>query len=173
MVSNCEQAAVFRVTDRIAAGPNTVALRHDAVGGGIFDNTHARVTEIGRTYQEDALVGRVQSTIFFIAEGAGLDNNDQPPMALWQKVGSNGPVELVQGVEDLQVLYGLDTTPNDGLPNANSYVTAADLDPDDDVVSVRVSVTVNSVDTVTEDGEMLRRTFSKTILLRNANPEAA
>ncbi|MEQ8857691.1 MAG: PilW family protein [Pseudomonadales bacterium] len=174
MVSNCEQAAVFRVTGMPGGGGNTVFLQHAVAGGGLFSNQLANISSIGRTYQEDTLVGRVQGTFFFIAEGAGLDNQGNPPLALWQKVGRNAPVELVQGVEDLQVLYGIDTTLNDGIPNANEYVIADDLDIDDaNVVSLRIMVTVNSVDAVTEDGQVLRRTFSKTILLRNADPEAA
>jgi len=181
MVANCEQAAVFRVTGTPAFGVDTVELQHAAPGGGLFVNTGVSLSNIGRTYQEDALVGRVQSTFFFIAEGEGLSNildgggNPTAPLALYQKVGTNQPVELVQGIENLQVLYGIDTT-DDDLANANEYVTADDLDlfPDPavtNVVALRVSVTANSVDAVTEDGNPLRRTFTKTILLRNANPE--
>lgn len=181
MVANCEQAAVFRVTGTPAFGADMVELQRAAPGGGLFVNTGIALSNIGRTYQEDALVGRVESTFFFIAEGTGLSNipdaggNPTAPLALWQKVGPNAPVELVQGIENLQVLYGIDTT-DDDLPNANEYVTANDLDlfPDPqvtNVVSLRVSVTANSVDAVTEDGNPLRRTFTKTILLRNANPE--
>jgi type IV pilus assembly protein PilW len=180
MVANCEQGAVFQVTGTPASGAGRVRLEHAALGGNIFANAITGVSAIGRTYQEDTLVGRVESQFFFIAEGAGRSNirdgdgNLLRPRALWQKVGSNAPRELVQGVEDLQVLYGIDTTLTDELANANEYVTADQLDLNDaNVVSLRVSVTVNSVDAVTEDGEVLRRTFSKTILLRNANPEAA
>jgi len=181
MVANCEQASVFRVTGTVAAPGNSVELQDD-VGAGLYDNAPpASHSQIGRTYQEDAQVGRVESTFFFIAEGTGLSNildgdgDPTPPLALWQKVGPNLPVELVQGIEDLQILYGIDTT-DDDLANANEYVTADDLDlfPDPavtNVVSLRVSVTANSVDAVTEDGDPLRRTFTKTILLRNANPE--
>jgi len=179
MVANCEQAAVFRVTGMPAAGAGMVELDRAVVGGGLFDNQTAVISEIGRTYQEDALVGRVSSTFFFIAEGSGTTNipdvNGDPsaPLALWQKVGPNPPVELVQGVEDLQVLYGIDTT-DDGVSNANEYVTAnqLDLDPPEqtNVVSLRIAVTANSVDAVTEDGDVLRRTFNKTVVLRNANP---
>lgn len=173
MVANCEQAAVFRVTATPAAGANSVELQHATGGGGRFENATVNLSSIGRTYQEDAVVGRIESAFFFIAEGAGQDRDGNAPSALWQKVGSAAPRELVQGVEDLQVLYGVDTTLTDGVANANEYVLAGDLDPNDaNVVSLRVSVTVNSVDAVSDDGNVLRRTFSKTILLRNANPEA-
>lgn len=183
MVANCEQAVVFRVTGRTESGAQAT-LEHAIAGGTVFDNTTAQVTSIGRTYSEDSQVGRIESTYFFIAEGTGLSNaldgdgDPVPALALWQKAGTGAPQELVQGVEDLQVLYGVDTS-NDELPNASEYVTANQLNLVDpgaprhvsDVVSLRVTITVNSVDEVTADGEMLRRTFSKTIRLRNANPE--
>jgi hypothetical protein len=130
---------------------------------------------IGRSYGPDTVIGVLESTYFFVADGAGQDNLGAAPLALWQKVGDDAPVEIVQGVENLQVLYGIDTTLADGIPNANRYVTFNNLpDPDDpsSVVALRVSVTVNSVDQVTDDADLLRRTVSKTILLRNANPEA-
>jgi type IV pilus assembly protein PilW len=184
MVANCEQGAVFRVTGVNVAGGEATLLHATSAAGDIYENADIidsptgtvpfTLSFLGRSYGEDATVARVQTTYFFIAPGAGRDNAGNPPMALWQKVGPNPPVELVQGVEDLEILYGLDTTLNDGIPNANQYVTFDNLpDPTDpsDVVSLRVSVTVNSVDAVTDDGDALRRTFSKTVLLRNSNPE--
>lgn len=187
MVANCEQGAVFKVTGvNMAAGEAT--LLHATSGGGQpFENATNvdsptgmvpfTLSFLGRSYGQDAVVGALESTYFFVSPGAGLDNQGNPAMALWQKVGSAAPVELVQGVEDLQVLYGIDTTLADGISNANQYVTfdgvpvPAPGDPSQ-VVSLRVSVTVNSVDAVTDDGNLLRRTFSKTVLLRNSNPEA-
>ncbi len=188
MVANCEQGAVFRVTGIQPVSANEVRLLHATTGGGgIYENADMidsptgsipfTLSFLGRSYGEDAVVGRVETTIFFIAEGAGLDNQGNPPLALWQKVGSAAPVELVQGVEDLEVLYGVDTTLNDDVSNANQYVEFDDVPPPaapgdpSPVVSLRVSVTVNSVDAVA-DGAVLRRTFSKTLLLRNSNPEA-
>ncbi len=189
MVADCEQGAVFRMTGMAVAG-DEATLSIDTLTSTRATSSNAflnapnvpspvgsvpfTLSFLGRSYGEEAVVGALESTYFFIAEGAGLDNAGNPVLALWQKVGSQAPVELIQGVEDLQVLYGLDTTLNDAVPNANQYVTFDNLpDPNDPsgIVSLRVSVTVNSVDAVTEGGDALRRTFSKTILLRNANPE--
>ncbi|MFU8817085.1 MAG: PilW family protein [Pseudomonadales bacterium] len=183
MVADCEQGAVFRVTAMTVNG-NEATLRYDTFGGGLYDNgaiiesptgsVPFTLSYLGRSYGPDTTVAALQSTYFFVAPGAGVDNQLNPVPSLWQKLGSAAPVELVQGVEDLQVLYGIDTTLNDRVANANQYVTFNNLpnpnDPDN-VVSVRVSLTVNSIDAVTDDGQVLRRTFSKTILLRNADPE--
>ena len=118
-------------------------------------------------------VSAVESTFFFIAPSTRQDSQGSTPLALWRKVGRAGPVELIQGVDDLQVLYGIDTTLTDGISNPNQYVSFDTVPADvGQIVAVRASISVNSVDPVTDDGSRLQRTFSKTILVRNANPEA-
>lgn len=83
------------------------------------------------------------------------------------------PVELVQGIEDLEVQLGLDNNLTDGVASATRYVATGALTSDQSarIVSVRVSVIANSIDPV-NDGAQLRRSFTRTIQLRNANPEA-
>ena len=99
------------------------------------------------------------------------NNANEFPSALWQKTGPNAPVELIQGVEDLQILYGVDTTLNDDVANPNQYMSFDAVPDPKQVVSIRVTLAVNSIDRVTEDYNELNRTFSTTIFLRNANPE--
>ena len=181
LVANCEQAALFRVTGMNVAGNQATLLHATSAAGTLYENASQiesptgpipfTLSFLGRSYGEDANVGALETTYFFIAPGLGEDNQGNPPSALWQKVGSAAPVELVQGVEDLEVLFGVDTTLNDGVVNANQYVEYDDVPDPNQVVSLRVSVTVNSVDAVAA-GNLLTRTFSKTLLLRNANPEA-
>jgi len=180
MVSDCEQGAIFRVTGVNVVG-NEATLLH-ATGAGFFDNAAAvnsptglipfTLSFLGRSYGPEATVSAVESTFFFIAPSTRQDNQGNTPLALWQKVGRGGAVELIQGVDDLDVLYGIDTTLADGISNPNQYVSF-DAVPADvgQIVAIRASVSVNSVDAVTDDGNRLQRTFSKTILVRNANPE--
>jgi len=180
MIANCEQAAVVRVTGVNPSGDEATLQLAIGTGEPLFQNAPSVLSPIGmvpftlsllgRSYGEDALVGTIDSSFFFIAPGLGEDNAGQPPLALWQKSGTDAPVELVQGVEDLQVLFGIDTTTNDGIANANRYVTAANVPDPSQIVSARVSITANSVDAV-DNGNLMRRTFSKTFQLRNANPE--
>jgi type IV pilus assembly protein PilW len=185
VLSNCEQGAMFRVTGLNALGNEAEILHRPAPVGGCAGSPYTAagnaqcvigldgfvpytLSMLNRSYGADGMVGALENTTFFIAPGA--NGND----ALWQDV--NGTVnELVAGVEDLTVLFGIDDDPGDDVVRAAQYVDFADLpDPNDlsNVVSLRVSVTVNSVDPVTDDGELLRRTFGKTIQLRNSNPEA-
>jgi type IV pilus assembly protein PilW len=180
LLANCEQAAVFRVTGMNVAGDEATLFHATSAAGNLYENSDQissptglipfTLSYLGRSYGEDANVGALETTYFFIAPSLGEDNQGNPPSALWQKVGSARPVELVQGVEDLEVLFGVDTTLTDGISNANQYVDFDDVPDANQVVSLRVSLVVNSVDTV-DAGNRLSRTFSKTVLLRNANPE--
>ena len=180
MVSDCEQGAVFRVTGAAVAG-NNVTLTHAAGGAGLYENSATvdlptaagvprTLSVLGRSYGVEGQVGEIETSIFYIAPSASVDNQGNTPLALWRKLGINAPVELIAGIEDLQVLYGIDTTLNDNIPNANQYVEADAIPDPTQVVSLRVTLAVNSVDAVTDDAAQLRRTFSKTILLRNAQP---
>jgi len=180
MVADCEQGAVFRVTGLNIAG-NTATVLH-AAGAGFFGNAvnvnspvgvvPFTLSFLGRSYGPEAVVGAIQTTYFFVAPSTRADNQGNIPDALWQKVGSAGPVELIQGIDTMDILYGVDTTLADGIPNPNQYVTADAVPDPSQIVAIRVTIGVNSVDAVTEDGNRLTRTFSKTILVRNANPEA-
>jgi type IV pilus assembly protein PilW len=184
MVADCEQSAVFRITNMVVAGNQATLFNDPNIGGtSAFFQNAALVTPpagpqvnftksfLGRSYGPDSIVGEVESTFFFIADSTRANNAGEMPSSLWQKTGPDAPVELIQGVEDMQILYGVDTTLNDGIPNPNRYVTADAVPDPAQVVAINVSLTVNSIDRVTEDRNTLSRTFSKTILIRNANPE--
>ncbi len=89
--------------------------------------------------------------------------------------GTTEAQELVEGVEDMQVLYGEDTTqltvpecPDDRC-SANVYRTADAVTDWNRVVAVRVTLTMRSPETnVGTDGDgRLHKTFTTTIAVRN------
>ena len=177
VVSNCEQGALFKVTGVAVAGDETTLQRATAATGLPFDNSPTITTAtgdvvpetlsvLGRSYGVDATVARMQSDFYFVAESADDNRSGDTVFALWVKAGANAPVELVQGVEDMQVLYGVDTTDDDTL-NINQYQAIQDVVDVTEIVAVRVTLVINSVDEVAEIGDELRRTFSKTIFVRN------
>ncbi|MGE0625787.1 MAG: PilW family protein [Pseudomonadales bacterium] len=184
MVADCEQASVFRVTGvNIAANEATLQQANGVGGPNAFFQNAVNMTPptgpqvprrnsfLNRPYGPEAVVGAIESTFFFIADSTRQNESGDTPLALWQKVGPGAPVELIQGVQDMQVLFGIDTTLNDDIPNPNQYVTANLIPDPTQVVAIQVSLTVDSIDRVTEDNNLLTRTFTKTILVRNANPE--
>ncbi len=176
VIADCEQAALIRVTG-VTPGVDQVTLAH-ATGAGVFDNganittqagdvVAATLSILGRSYGEAATVGRAETTIFFVAQSADLNNRDQAVNSLWRKQGSAAPVELIQGVNNMQVHYGVDLS-TDGVVNVNQYQTIDAVTDVNDIVSVRVRLDIVSPDVLAESGQQLARTFTKTISVRNA-----
>ncbi len=156
LISDCVSADIFVATSASsAAGTQTIAHATN-------QNT---TNKLSRVYGTDAQLFKLNSSTYFLRTGAG----GQP--ALWRMdnikpSGGTNPVELIEGIEDMQILYGSDTDA-DGAPNY--YVDAGTVPNMGQVVSVKLTLTALTLDsnlTSTGDGR-LRRTFSSTIRLRN------
>lgn len=134
LLADCSSAAVFQVTGTSAAAtPATLSYKPSsgpipALPGSITINTFPTVQHFDQvTYY----VGQVPGTT---------------ATALYRYSMSSGAVEEVVGnVEDMDVLYGVDNTPNDGVFAADTFlhagaaglITSADWSQ---VVSVRVTL---------------------------------
>jgi type IV pilus assembly protein PilW len=69
---------------------------------------------------------------------------------------------VVQGVENMQLLYGEDNT-DDGVVNATRYVTAGNVTDWNNVVSVRIGIVVNSQSAIaTSDDDVTYTLFGQT-----------
>ncbi|MCP4048668.1 MAG: hypothetical protein GY732_22045 [Gammaproteobacteria bacterium] len=76
--------------------------------------------------------------------------------------------ELVEGIENLQILYGEDTD-NDDVPNY--YVDSASITNMAQAISVRLTVVARTLETnLTTDGGRITRNFTSTVTLRNRLP---
>jgi len=134
---------------------------------------------------------KLQGTMFYVGKRGNTATN---PPALFRRVlsqtaGAGTAEELVEGIESLQILYGINAD-NDNKKTVDAYVTAELVGDWSRVISVRISVLVQSI----EDGMMpapqpyvfngvtyndaagngdlpednrLRRVFTSTITLRN------
>ena len=114
-----------------------------------------------------AVLAPVVSETYFVARSRFVNNRGEPGWSLWRK--DDRANEVVSGVDDLQVLYGIDTTPNDAEVAPTRYVTADGIGASV-VRSVWIRVTASSVDTVTEGDQPLEQTISQTVALRNPWP---
>ncbi len=170
LLSNCSSADIFRST---TAG-NTI--------------NHLPLSS---AYGTDAELFVYHAFTYFIRESS----TGAPGLSLWRlddtKTSGNGsnPIELIEGVEDMQILYGVDTdadaTGSNGDGTPNYYVTASDVAATNDwprVISIRISLlvatiddqvssqnivyTYNGVTTISTD-RRIRRVFNTTIALRN------
>jgi type IV pilus assembly protein PilW len=88
--------------------------------------------------------------------------------ALFRSVNGAAAEELVEGIEDLQILYGQDID-NDDVPNY--FVDAATITNMAQAVSVRVSLVARTLETnLAADGGRITRPFTATVTLRNRLP---
>ena len=166
VISDCRQAALFRV-NRIERGDGVATLVR-AAGDGPFDNAAGvSLSAFDTPYGGErdpggAAVFGVVTEIYFVARGTGRNNVGSVPASLWRKTTTDAPVELIQGVEDMQVRLGLD---GNGDGAVDRYAIPGEV-AGQVVRSIDVQLTANSVDGV--DGvEPMRRTFSRVITLRN------
>ena len=192
MIHDCSQAMMFRVSSLTnavldlggGATANVVSIGHFGETD-VFANRFDWLSRLPSGFSPgDSSISHIESNTFFIAPGAGLNSSGDTPLSLWRKRGIEAPVELVEGVENMQILYGFNS---DGDVNStpDRYVTANEVTDWVNVVTVRVTLTVNSIDDVGAttapthgctvqtciDGEafdgLLRRSFTQTFHIRN------
>lgn len=172
-ITDCSDADVFRVTNT-PGDSGTVTLAH---GNG--SNTDNRLS---KPYKEDALVMAFESNTYFVSDSGNDNERGQDILSLYvDRVGAANPVELIRGVEDMQVLYGEDT---DGDGSVDAYVTADAVSDFADVIATRIGLLINSVeaamsqdDTATydildetidpSDDRLMRKVFTITAAVRN------
>ncbi len=178
MISNCSGADMFQVSGYVLDGAGEATVSHALAGapGNVnSDPGCASVTDVclSQTYGNDSSLFSVQAVTYAIQ----ADANGEP--VLTRTEFTNAPEELVEGVEQMQILYGIDTT-NDGFPN--QYVNFDNVADVNAVIAVRVQLLVRSdtgagvegAQTINFDGGVLnfndnrlRQVFTTTVALRN------
>ena len=179
MVSNCRGADIFQVTNKTTStNASKQAVVHNTGAGNSPGNYNPDACKGGnahclsQTYGSDSSMFELQTVTYWIKVGA----SGEP--ALWRS--ENGVnVELIESIEQMQVLYGIDTD-NDRFPN--QYVVSTAVTDMLDVISIRLMLLVrsefafvteepqvynyNGTSTTAED-RRIRQVFSTTIALRN------
>ena len=168
MVSDCAAAAIFQITNFNVSGAGNNVVHN--TGGTSPGNA---TKDLGKTFKNDAAIVRPSTVTYY------LRNNAAVAPALYRKSGTADAEELIENVEGMQILYGIDT---DGDLTANRYVAANAVANMAEVMTVRVSLLLRSDDasladalvpytfngtTVTPTDRRLRRVFTATFGLRN------
>ncbi len=171
IISDCERARSFKIGE--------LALD----GGGILTITDASGTSWVGEHNSTLPFTAADSTLFAARTVAFFvrDNSAGNP-ALYRKIGDKRAEELVEGVENMQVVYGEDS---DGDGVANQYLPADQIGNFADVVSIRLSLMLRTVretggksrgseqlamlstSVTTPADRHYRRVFTTTIQLRN------
>ena len=165
LAHDCVAGSIFQITSDPTAG----TIEH-ATGAG----TPGNATETLGYNFGSGWVNKISTNSFFIS-----NNPDNVP-SLYRKTGNDNAVELIEGIDSMQVRYGVDTS---GNGSADAYQTANQVGNWNNVVSVRISLVMVSVEnnltvdgaqsynlegaTVTPADRRLRRVFTRTVTLRN------
>ncbi len=175
MVADCGGADIMQVT-----GINGNTLQHATTGASPGNVT----LNLTKAYEPPGRVFRMTTRQYFIR----TKTNGVP--ALFRQDNTGAAEELVEGVENLQILYGKDTD-GDRVPNIYLKAGATGLQSATDwysVVNVRIGILVRTLDdkntdldkgTYDVDGDgtaevttpndrFRRRVFQATVQLRNA-----
>jgi len=172
LVSNCQGAAIFKATSVSDVSGQKNIAHADNPGGSAGSNAS---TVLGRSFTGGEVM-RISTRSYYIRENsAGI------PSLYWKR-GSQPAEELVEGIENMQIQYGVDT---DGDKTIDIYHKADEVTNWENVVSVRIDLLVQSVEdgitsqsqtytfngaTVTPTDRRLRQTYSTVIALRNRAP---
>lgn len=163
VVSDCTRAIVFQIS-AIA----TDTLNHDPGICASPDNLNSDLSG----YLPGAQVFPINTISYYVRTANGQ-------ASLYRRIGTNDAQELVEGIENMQILYGEDT---DADGTANYYVIANAVADWARVVSVRVSLLLATIEdnaasqplsytyngvTVTPADRRIRRVFNSTIAVRN------
>jgi len=140
LVTDCASADLFRSTD--TPKPNSLGGVTLSYGKGTYNTTN----RLSRNYGRNAQTMSYESNTYYI----GYDSNDPDPdnpkgrPALYRMDIEGNTQELVDNVQDINVLYGVDTTSDQ---SANEYLTAAQVNAANEwsnVVSVRLDLLMAS-----------------------------
>ena len=138
LVSDCQTASAFQITNLTGVGSPPAGMNEYNVVHSSGGSTPGNSTPLlSRQLNEGDEVMRVSTKVFYVGEGINGPS-------LFMKQGDNDGIELVEGVESMQVLYGEDRSPTpNNIPTV--YVAASDVISFANVVAVRVSILLRSV----------------------------
>lgn len=128
VISDCATAHVFRAS--AGAGQNTNAL--------------GATPSLGKSYAIGSEIMLFRSYTYYIQLGASGEpslfrlNNNYP------RTANSNPEEMIEGVENMQILYGLDEAPIDG--SANRFIATPTAAQWPNIVSVRIVLTMRTLE---------------------------
>jgi len=153
IISNCDFATLFQVSS-VSAGGTGALISHAAASNsntGSFNRAYGDERSIRETR-----IMKFNSNIYYIGENGQQNSDGHTLFSLYQQSlpydsVDNPPVELITGVEDFRVTYGVSDKTTGGV----RFVTAdnAQFDPAR-VNSIRVGILMVSYDQVAEIEDM-------------------
>jgi len=183
VISDCENTDIFVASDVINSTTETT-IKHsrnfEADGTTATQNSSDKLS---KAYRDNAMIMSVQQVSYAIQDTGRVDNAGNAIMSLFKTPRGGTAIEIITGVEDMQLTYGLDTGSNG---TADIYDTADNITAAQwgNVVSVRIALLISTAADVGREkhpytfngtkeyfpaDNRLRREFVTTVNLRNRN----
>lgn len=141
MVSDCQKSVAFQITNINVSG-GTVNIKHDSSlsdpGNAITSWGGNSGTYSDLDFGEGSEMMKVSTKVFYVGKGVNGP-------ALFLKQGDNDGLEIIEGVESMQILYGEDTS-QDNIPNR--FVTADNVSDFGNVVAIKISLLLASTEEI-------------------------
>lgn len=129
LATDCEHSSIFQKTN----SDNTQKLSHTT--GSLPSKYSGNAnSDLGKQFSDKAKVMKILSLTYFIAKRAGS------VPALFRKEGARNAEEILPGIVDMQIQYGVDTDNNQAI---DDYYTADDVQANgwwEDVLIVRITI---------------------------------
>lgn len=167
-------ASIFQITN---ANPTSGSVVHNT-GNAVSPGNATK--NLGHSYGANSEMTILSTSTYYLAPALSGTGS-----ALWRLTDSNAPVEVIDGVQDMQITYGVDS---DADHTSNSYLKADAVNALTNgwanVISVRMTVLLRSPEdnlapnktpytynatTTTPTDLRVRRIFTSTVTLRNRN----
>lgn len=164
MVCDYSQASIFQATNvntanvtvvhntgnSVSPGNCTKALGLPVVCGGGAGNPYL--------YGENSKVVEMKASRWYVADN-GRDSGRSLYRVTMRQGAEQDPEEVAEGIQDMEIQYL--------LRGANTYVDAAAGLNWQEVVAVRITLSLTSTNAVGTDGEVLERDIQHVVTLRN------
>ncbi|HEY4365984.1 MAG TPA: PilW family protein [Steroidobacteraceae bacterium] len=139
MITDCNATSTLEVTG-YAAG--VISHKQDIAqpgSAGAVASSANSTEDLGYAFQEGAQVIPVRTVIYYVRQSTDPANGN----SLWRRLGRNAPEELVEGVDSLQIRFGVDTNADRIV---DTYTTANLVTDWGNVISVQVGLLVRSLE---------------------------
>lgn len=189
LITDCSHSAVFQMTGPATTGVKTNVVHNTGVSGVSPGNCNKELgascpTAKAYTFKPGASLLRLSASGYYIAPSSSGSGNSLWVRTLDQSggTGTTLPMELIEGVENMQIEYGLDTDANKA---ANQWAKANTVESGGNwpnVVALRVSLLMRSLEDnlsakpqsytyndapTTSADRRVRRVYTLTTTLRN------
>ena len=151
IISDCNGADIFQITS-ITAGANTATIEHSASANssGAFTRIYTGGVNTSTKFM------RFVSSVYYVGETDLTNDQGDAITSLYRQslpYGNpdlNPPTEIVRGVEDMRISFGIRTG-----PESLTYVLASDpLYSPRQIESIRIGLLLNSFDRISQDDDI-------------------